>query len=371
MTTCLRRLLLPALSLSACGVPPVEEAPPDLAAPGRFAVGHLRLDVDAGERVLPVEVWYPAAEAAPPSATLDLERGRAEADLLAPLLEAAPADCVRTTTGAAADAAPAPGSWPVVVFSHCHACVRWSMGSVAERLASHGIVVAAPDHVGNTLYDRLSGAPDLLSGPFLVTRGEDVSAVLDALEVGEGLPPALASSLDTARVGVMGHSFGAATVGRVLQEDDRFLAGFAVAAPVQSPLLPGVDVAAIAEPLAFLLAEEDNSITEVGNALLRANAEALAGAAWLVEVADAGHWSFSDIAGLTEAFAPGCGDGQRQTVPGEPFTYLPTAVARELAAVVATHVFAGTLRDDAAALDALTDGGVLRGLGADLSVSTP
>ena len=48
-------------------------------------------------------------------------------------------------------------------------------------------------------------------------------------------------------------------------------AAFALAAPMENPLLPGVDVAMITEPLGFLVAREDNSITELGNNLIRSN----------------------------------------------------------------------------------------------------
>lgn len=342
---------LPLLLAAACAAPPA-----DLAIRGPHAVGHVRGEVAAGARTLPVELWYPALPGDALDTVVDFERGRPEAEVLAPLVDAAPDACVPRRTGAVREAAPAPGPWPVVVASHCHECVRWSLFPIAERLASHGFVVAAPDHVGNTLYDALAGGDDLLGGAFLATRGDDVATVLDAVLAGDLGPEGL--SVDAEAVGVVGHSFGAATAGRVLQEDDRFRAGLAIAAPIESPLLPGVSTDAVDEPIAFLLAREDNSITELGNQLLRANHEAVPGPSWLVEVADAGHWSFTAVPGLVEAFQPGCGEGTRQT-DGTPFTYVAPDAAREVAATVAARFFAGHLRGDAEALAALGEADAL------------
>ena len=42
---------------------------------------------------------------------------------------------------------PRTASFPLVVFSHHYEGVRFALFSVAERLASLGFVVAAPDHV--------------------------------------------------------------------------------------------------------------------------------------------------------------------------------------------------------------------------------
>ena len=98
-----------------------------------------------------------------------------------------------------------------------------------------------------------------------------------------------------------------------------------------------------------MLAQEDNSILEVGNVLLRGNFADANPPVWLVEFADAGHWSFSDVCGLVPAFDPGCGDGLRQTQPLTPFTYLDNELARDTAASYAARFFAAHLRGEAAA----------------------
>jgi dienelactone hydrolase len=328
-------------------------------AAGPWPVGHLTLLVTdaARDRDLAIEVWYPADE----SARADAETGEpasaygvdeAQVTAYAGLLETAPAGCPNPRTGSARDATPATpadgAAWPVVAFSHCHNCVRFSSFSIAERLASHGFVVVAPDHTDNTLFDYLDGTDVELSSDFLPVRAADVSFALDQVLAGEGLPAALAGALDGDRVGVFGHSFGAVTTGKVLQDDARVSAGLVIAAPMENPFIQGVDLAAISQPVMFIVAQEDNSITELGNDFIRDNFDAASGEAWKLEVADAGHWSFSDLVALNDQFEAGCGDGVRQT-DGADFTYLAPATGRAIGAAYVTAFFATTLRGEAGA----------------------
>jgi len=331
----------------------------DYAAPGPHPVANDRFTLQSGDRPLRVEVWYPAdpsaaAAAAAGAPLLDFvpdEPDRsAFADLLANL---SPAGTIgtRLQTRSAFAAAPAPGGpWPLLVFSHCHECVRFSAFSVAEHLASHGFVVAAPDHAGNTLFDGLAGDHAALDDAFLQIRRADLGAVLDALLGGAPeVPAALHGLVDPARVGAFGHSFGAATVGRLAQEDPRVLAAMPIAAPVENLLFPGTMITSIHTPLFFVLAEEDNSIKVIGNNLIASNFKAANPPVWLLRVRDAGHWNFSDICGLTEAFNAGCGEGLRQAAPNDPFTYLDIDVARELAGAYALAFFDRHLRGNLAA----------------------
>ena len=117
---------------------------------------------------------------------------------------------------------------------------------------------------------------------------------------------------------------------------------------MENPLIPGVKLAEIHKPVWFLVAQEDNSITEFGNKFIRDNFAAAPAEAWKIEVADAGHWSVSDLAGLTSMFAAGCGEGIRQT-DGADFSYLDPAVGREVTAAYVTAFFRATLADDAGA----------------------
>jgi predicted dienelactone hydrolase len=334
---------------------PLPEPRTDYGNAGPYAVGSVTVTMTdrTGTRTLPVEIWYPADEAA----RAEAEAGRPleafeegmRATRLGELAAAAPATCVRRTMHAAAAPAAATSAtpWPVVIFSHCHTCTRYDMAEVMERLASHGIVVAAPDHVDNTLWDQLEGTAVGVTTEFLAVRSSDVSSVLDRLldPSAAELPADLRGQLDASRVAVMGHSFGAATTGAVTRDDDRFIAGLAVAAPIS--VLGPVSLASIEEPFGFLLMREDNSISEIGNRFIRMDAMRLSAAATVVEVDDAGHWSISDLCGLVPAFEAGCGEGVRGSVPGDvPFTYVDSAQARELAADVAAGFFAVHLLGD-------------------------
>ncbi len=338
----------------------------DYTAPGPFVVGNARFVLPAGDRMLPVEVWYPADA----TAAADAAKGHPIADFVADgpdriafedlLTKLSPAGKIgtRLQTSSALDAAIAAGGpWPLLVFSHCHSCVRFSAFSVAEHLASHGFIVAAPDHVGNTLFDELAGNSAAIGEEFLMVRRADLGAVIDAMLDARSsvVPAALRGQSDATRIGALGHSFGAASVGRLAQEDPRVLAAMPIAAPIENPFFPGNKIADIQVPLLSILAEEDNSIGALGNNLIDNNFKLANPPIRLVRVRDAGHWNFTDICGLTAGFSPGCGEGTRQTVPGEAFTYLDIDIGRGIARAYALAFFDRYLRDGqsaAAYLDA-------------------
>lgn len=328
---------------SSTGTP---QAPP-YDARGPYGVGLQTSTITAGKRELEATVWYPSdtETGSTPMTELVPEADRA---VFAGLIGDAPPECVRATAEGTLDATIAQGTFPVVMVSHCYSCLGLSSSFIAERLASHGVIVIGVTHTGGSLFDSVAGNPGPLNGEFLQTRSEDLINTFDMLsESGE-----LAAAMDTSRVGVFGHSFGATTTGLVLQTDDRFSAGVAIAAPIQNPLLPGVDTAEVAEPMLYLLMEEDNSIQSIGNTLLRNNAMSMPAGSWLVELADAGHWSPSDLCGVVDDFMPGCGEDVRQT-DGTPFTYLSAEQGRSITASYVTAFFALHLQDDASAEDYL------------------
>jgi len=322
---------------------------------GSYVVGTKRIEVvGAAGRTLPVQLWYPAAESARDEALKgrpmqDFEPAGDKRDTLAALVKAAPDKCTNKTMHAADAPKPLAGSakWPLVVFSHCMDCTRFSMFTVAEHLTSLGFVVAAPDHVGGTVYERKA----VLDNDFLKLREGDVKSVLDVLldEGSTALPEGLRGQLDAKRVGAMGHSYGSVTTGLVLQNDARVKAGVLIAAPPDSPLLAGASIAKILKPALYFEAMEDHSIQLVGNSFLENNYSAHPKPAWLVKVADAGHWSFSDICALTDDFKPGCGMDTRQNpVEGGSFTYLDIDTARDIAKHYIAAFFSRELLGDAA-----------------------
>ena len=324
--------------------------------PGPFAVGNVAMVLadPEGDRDLDVELWYPASRDATGAgqALVDFVNDETNAASLQALVDVAPDACVRKQTGsAAAPQLAIAGPLPTVVFSHCYGCTRFSSFSLAERLASHGFLVASVDHTGNTLFERLSDTLLPLDVATLELRANDVVRVIDELldPAAPNLPPEFVGLADAERLGMFGHSFGSLTTGKILQDDPRPRAGVGIAAPWENPVLPGVTMAAITEPLLLLVAVEDNSITEFGNMAIRQNFIDANAPAWKIEFADTGHFSFSDLAGLDDYFAAGCGPGVRQT-DGSAFEYADPFEVRELAAGRVTAFFALHLLGDEDAL---------------------
>lgn len=173
--------------------------PPDQA--GKHAVGYqvrtigyqpdsLRVDArgrDAGRdgmRTLRLALWYPTADVGPPARYMGaIER-----------------QAVR------AGARPLGGDpLPVAVFSHGSYSFAEQSYFLMEHLASHGFLVLAPDHTGNTLVDL--GAPE--SPEVFADRPRDVRAALDWVQR-LAAPDDLAGRAGEDAI-VLGHSFGGYT----------------------------------------------------------------------------------------------------------------------------------------------------------------
>jgi predicted dienelactone hydrolase len=321
------------------------EVPENHTALGPFGVRHELLTVQVGDRSLPTSLWLPA-EGSAETADIVTLLGGDQAESWRQLLAEAPEGCPSTTVPGSGEAEEAEGGpWPLVIVSHCHECTRASKARISAHLASHGIASLAPDHVGNTLWDMGSDDALPLDTSTLAIREADLIGVLDAALAGE-----LGTDFDPEAVGVMGHSFGSVTAGRLAQDDPRVRAAVGLAAPMENPLLAGVDMDLVEVPVLLLEAEEDNSITEFGNELITANADEAAGGATLARVADAGHWSLSDLCGLVDAFSAGCGSAPRQTEPSETVEYPDPGEVRAGTAALVTAFFAAELQGDAGAV---------------------
>lgn len=124
--------------------PPTTEAdltPFEVLPPGPYDVGVQTITIGEGTaRPLTVEVWFP------------LETGTTAEPYQYTLLPGAfyesPAALAADPSTIATD-----GPFPLVVFSHGSPAVRILYTNFAEAVASHGYVVAAPDHTGNTVFD--------------------------------------------------------------------------------------------------------------------------------------------------------------------------------------------------------------------------
>lgn len=156
-----------------------------LTAPGPHGVGYavseLRYPDPAGDgqRTLALATWYPSPDDTA-DASIDYQGAFPR-------------------TGALEGAVRADGTFPVAVFSHGHQAFPEASGFLMAHLASHGWVVVAPEHTGNTFLD----SPDRET-PIYYQRPLDLSATLDHVLAQPGNDPE--------RVVALGHSFGGYTL---------------------------------------------------------------------------------------------------------------------------------------------------------------
>jgi predicted dienelactone hydrolase len=224
---------------------------------GPYAVGSTRRtfvkpSVTTGEpRVLETLVWYPALTGSSPGGSFvgEVPRGR----------------------------------WPLVIFSHGSCSLPDQSSFLMTALASRGMIVAAPPHPGNTIFDGLTqcGVNHVDS---YQNRVADVVFVLDQLQLESTTPGSLLyRHIHPRRVGIMGHSFGAQTVLRALAADRRFRAGIALAPK------PAIDLV-VTRPLLVMTGTLD-SITPFESAA-RGSFALARGIRYLVRLPDTGHCAF-------------------------------------------------------------------------------
>lgn len=176
--------------------------PDELFEPGPYEVGYRAIPItyaDAAtgaDRELLLRVWYPAApdSGAEPVVYL-LTNGLINIEL---------------ATGTALDAPPVneDSGFPFVVHSHGNGGEGLLPYPYGELMASHGWILVAPNHTGNTALDFLE-TPDLLTKSAL-DRPNDITAIIDEFESGL-VGDELEGKADTSAVFVFGHSFGGYT----------------------------------------------------------------------------------------------------------------------------------------------------------------
>lgn len=228
--------------------------PPDPASSGPYAVGHELFTVTdpartetrigtTGPRQLAVDVWYPA------------DPGQTAGALTVYSFQVLG---LGFSSQVAREAAPpiAGVARPLVVFSHGNGGLSVQSTALCETLASHGFVVAAPNHTGNTAGDAFFTRMD----PFAVSaynRPRDVSVVIDRMIARTRTPgDRLYRVVNPYQVGVAGHSFGGFTALAVAGGYESYVADLRVRAIL--PIAPGAsllsdeELAAIRVPVMVL-----------------------------------------------------------------------------------------------------------------------
>jgi predicted dienelactone hydrolase len=187
-----------ALITGGSMLPPTARADQsDPSQPGPFNVGvtersFTRASSTKGTaREITMVIWYPALPQAPGEGALTFH-GRVDAP-------------------SARDSGP----FPVLLFSHGSGGTPWQSTFLTAHLASHGFVVIAPTHPGNTLKDCPAAClplDNIAREAFLdsaANRPTDVSAALDqAIELSTSKDKVLEGLIDANRAGAFGHSFG-------------------------------------------------------------------------------------------------------------------------------------------------------------------
>lgn len=188
---------------------------------GPYAVGVKSSDLtfQNGTRTIPVECWYPAQDS---YLGKDLDPNTQDKYNMAPAFPASPQTAVR-------DAEAQNKIFPLIIFSHGFAGHRRQTTHLCCHLASHGYVVVAPDHVGNTLIDIMGLALKMQKDGFK-NMGDTFASFknnrpLDAIEcINQTLAGKFGVKADENRIGICGHSFGGWTSLATALKDERIKA---------------------------------------------------------------------------------------------------------------------------------------------------
>jgi predicted dienelactone hydrolase len=310
--------------------------------PGPYPVGVQTLELadpsrtnvaGDGPRPVTVELWYPST----PAATAGLPRY---------VVNLFGVDVARTPNYR--DVARADGAFPLVLFSHGNAGIRFQSLFLATHLASHGYVVASPDHHGNTFLDIGAGIVDAASA---TNRPLDMRFLLDELLARNGTSTDfLAGAIDATRIGMSGHSFGAYTTfalaaGTYLDARITAFMPLAPETPFDAAFLGSITAPILIQGGSLDVTTPFDSQQAAPFASLPSGAAVVG----LAEITGAGHFTFSDICEVPRNLVGLIGGFDEACTP----THLPWRHAHDLIDYLALNFFDATLNGDRAALKRL------------------
>ena len=293
----------PATSAPDTTVPPttVVEEPFAPVGEGRYEVGVQTLVLDDDpERPLTVDVWFPLDSGADVSTLAPVRY-----TLIPGVYYESPAAFAATPDALSAD-----GPFPLIVYSHGSGGLRYIHSAYTESLASHGYVVAAPDHTGNTAIERIAGSGD---DPAVISfnRPNDVRRVIDAMtDPSDPAAGAAAAGVDADQVVVTGHSFGGFTtiamatgftndVGE-FPVDERVDAIIPLAPAVSSNAFSDETLATIDVPMMVVVGTDDVTTPVDPNVTRLWDNATSSSPSYRVELVAAEHQSFTDLCAYQE-----------------------------------------------------------------------
>lgn len=253
---------------------PTPEPPVALTEFGELPVGVMTLELGDEPGQQPLSVWYPAdVDAVAGMATEVYDSSEIIPEAFRALIPESMQGAVETNSYR--DAPATEGTvYPVVIYSHGFGANRNVAIFFTSHLASHGFVVASPEHIHRNLPAQAFGTAEF-------SPEKDQADVVNTLAA---LDAAFGETVDTTRVGVIGHSAGARTA-LDASANEAVLAAIPLAGGGTAPL------EAADKPILVVVAELDLTVpTE--NSL--ASYDSATGPRTFVNLAQAGHNSFTD-----------------------------------------------------------------------------
>jgi predicted dienelactone hydrolase len=178
------------------------------------------------------------------------------------------------------------GPYPLLLFSHGSCGYPLQSVFMTGLLASHGFIVVAPPHPGNTINEFPACGSPAAQVASAAERPQDMEYVLDqmlAANADSGSP--FFGSIDPDRLGMSGHSFGGLTTFLTVGIDSRF--------KVAMPLAAATPVGGMLTIPSLAMFGSVDTYVNLPN--IQTAYAASQSPKYLVEIKDAGHFAFSGL----------------------------------------------------------------------------